>query len=69
MGWSYVETADKENEIFADILGSDSSLNVNMVVICKESAVAKSTIRCYDSAGLLKGVAFLEGSVITEELD
>lgn len=62
MGWSFVETINsKENELFGDILGNESSFCVHMMAICQESAVARSTIRCYDSTGLLKGVAFLEG--------
>ena len=68
MGWSFVETSNKDNELFADILGSESSFNVHMIAICQESAVARSTTRCYDSIGLLKGVAFLEGRV-REQLD
>jgi len=65
MGWSFVETiGSKENELFGDILGgSESSFCVHMMAICQESAVARSTTRCYDSTGLLKGVAFLEGRV------
>lgn len=62
-GWSFVETISKDNELFADILGGETSFNVHMLVMCQKSAVAKSTTRCYDSTGLLKGVAFLEGRV------
>ena len=65
MGWSFIETTDSnENELFGDILGSESSICVHMMAICQESAVARSTTRCYDSTGLLKGVAFLEGHVV-----
>jgi hypothetical protein len=67
MGWSFVETISKENQLFADILGSENSFNVNCLAICEESAVARSSTRCYDSTGLLKGVAFLEGRI--KELD
>jgi len=31
--------------------------------------ISKSTIRCYDSKGLLKCVAFLEGSIEEEEVN
>lgn len=61
MGWSFVET--KKSELFSDILGNEICFCVHMMAICQESAVARSTIRCYDSTGLLKGVAFLEGHV------
>ena len=65
IGWSFIETADSdENELFGDILGSERSFCVHMMAICQESAVARSTTRCYDSTGLLKGVAFLEGHVV-----
>ena len=68
MGWSFLETiGSNENELFGDILGRESSFCVHMMAICQVSAVAKSTIRCYDSTGLLKGVAFSEGRV-NEEL-
>ena len=66
MGWSFVETARKDNGIFADIIGSESSFNVHMLVICKESSIARSTTRCYDSTGLLKSVAFLDGHIRRE---
>lgn len=69
MGWSFLETiGGNENELFGDILGSESSFCVHNMAICQASAVARSTIRCYDSTGLLKGVAFLEGRV-REELE
>ena len=68
-GWSFVEEKiGKSNELVADVLGADdTSFNVVMLAVCKESAIAKSTIRCYDSKGLLKCVAFLEGNIKEEE--
>mmetsp|Transcript_16440 Transcript_16440/g.25462 ORF Transcript_16440/g.25462 Transcript_16440/m.25462 type:complete len:306 (+) Transcript_16440:79-996(+) len=63
MGWSFVETIGSKENVFGDIVGSESSFCVHMTAICQESAVARSTTRCYDSTGLLKGVAFLEGRV------
>ena len=70
-GWSFVEEkSDKSSELFADVLGADdSSFNVVMLAVCNESAISKSTIRCYDSKGLLKCVAFLEGSIEEEEVN
>lgn len=68
-GWSFVEEkSGKSSELFADVLGADdTSFNVIMLAVCNESAIAKSTIRCYDSTGLLKCVAFLEGNIEEEE--
>lgn len=68
-GWSFVdEKSGKTNELFADVLGADdTSFNVVMMAVCNESAIAKSTIRCHDSTGLLKCVAFLEGNI--EEIE
>lgn len=68
-GWSFVEEKiGKSNELVADVLGADdTSFNVIMLAVCNESAIAKSTIRFYDSKGLLKCVAFLEGNIKEEE--
>lgn len=61
---SCVESNGKSNNFFMDILDADDdSLNVNMLAVCHATAVARSTIRSYDSKGLLKSVAFLEGRV------
>ena len=70
-GWSFVdEKIGKSNELVADVLGADdTSFNVVMLAVCNESAIAKSTIRCYDSKGLLKCVAFLEGNIEEEEVN
>ena len=45
-----------------DILDTDSTI-IRMMAVCPVSEVASSVARCYDEKGLLKSVAFLEGSI------
>lgn len=63
IGWSIVESIAKDQKdlAFGDILDSDATI-IRMMAVCPVSGVASSVARCYDEKGLLKSVAFLDGS-------
>lgn len=64
MGCSYIETISDNtyNSLFGDIIKADT-INLHMLAVCPVSNVARSVVRCYDSNGLLKSVAFAHGSI------
>lgn len=64
VGWSYIDSiSDRaENTLFGDAIGTNA-VNLHMLAVCPTSNNARSVVRCYDSNGLLKSVAFLQGSI------
>lgn len=63
IGLAFLESfSDKQhNALFGDVARNDLTHNVHMMAVCTATKVARSAVRCYDSDGLLKSVALLEG--------
>ncbi|KAL7430004.1 hypothetical protein ACHAXH_001190 [Discostella pseudostelligera] len=70
VGWSYIESISDsaDNTLFGDAIMADT-INLHMLAVCPTSNNARSVVRCYDSNGLLKSVAFLQGSISNRKLD
>ncbi|KAL3804715.1 hypothetical protein HJC23_008530 [Cyclotella cryptica] len=47
--------------IFGDLI--DNGFNIAMLGVCMQTKCAKSTMRCYDTNGHVKAVAFLNGTI------
>ena len=62
--WTFVEYVSEQegSNIFPGIVHGDA-IHLHMTAACPVSRVARSTVRCYDGEGSLKGVAFLEGTL------
>ena len=64
MGFAYIESIphNADNSLFGDAIKNDT-INLHVLAVCPTSNDARSVVRCYDSSGSLKSVAFLRGSL------
>ena len=64
MGFAYIDSIphNADNPMFGDAIKTDT-INLHMLAVCPTSNDAHSVVRCYDSSGSLKSVAFLRGSL------
>lgn len=69
-GWSFLTTESHsgDSDLFGDI-AVRGCWCIHVLATCSSTNLARSTVRYYDPEGLLKSVAFREGSVEGTQLD